>query len=130
MDILRDLRFDEKGLIPAIVQDEGNGQVLMMAYMNQESLRQTLSTGFTHFFSRSRNRFWKKGEESGHVQRVKEVLYDCDGDTLLVRVEQEVAACHTGHRSCFFRRFHPSLGQIEEVEPPLFDPRDVYGRGK
>ena len=126
---MRDLQFDERGLIPAIVQDAQNGQVLMMAYMNQDSLERTLWTGFTHFFSRSRNRFWKKGEESGHVQRVKEVLYDCDGDTLLVKVEQEVAACHTGHRSCFFRRFHPSSGKSRRWSPHYSTPVMSMERG-
>ena len=129
MKILKEVKFDERGLIPAIIQEVGGGQVLMMAYMNRDSLEQTLITGFTHFFSRSRNRIWKKGEESGHVQRVKEILYDCDGDTILIKVEQEVAACHTGHRSCFFRRYDPSSDQIGEVEPSLFDPREVYGKG-
>jgi len=129
VEILNEVKFDERGLIPAIIQDVEGGQVLMMAYMNRDSLEQTLLTGFTHFFSRSRNKIWKKGEESGHLQRVKEILYDCDGDTILVKVEQEVAACHTGHRSCFFRRYHPSRDQVEEVEPPLFDPDQVYSKG-
>jgi len=129
MEIWRELKFDERGLIPAIIQDIEGGEVLMMAYMNRESLERTLLTGFTHFFSRSRNRIWKKGEESGHRQRVKEILYDCDQDTLLVKVEQEVAACHTGHRSCFFRRYDPSRDRTEEVEPPLFDPDQVYRKG-
>jgi len=129
VEIFREVKFDERGLIPAIIQEAEGGQVLMMAYMNQDSLEQTLRSGFTHFFSRSRNRIWKKGEESGHVQRVKEILYDCDGDTILVKVEQEVAACHTGHKSCFFRRYDPSSDRIAEVEPPLFDRGEVYGKG-
>lgn len=129
MEILEEVKFDERGLIPAIIQDGDAGQVLMMAYMNRDSLEQTLETGFTHFFSRSRNKIWKKGEESGHVQRVKEILCDCDQDTILVKVEQEVAACHTGHRSCFFRRYDPSRDRMEEVEPQLFDPDEVYKKG-
>jgi phosphoribosyl-ATP pyrophosphohydrolase/phosphoribosyl-AMP cyclohydrolase len=124
--ILGKLKFDEQGLIPAIIQDAEGGQVLMMAYMNKDSLEQTLKTGFTHFFSRSHRRIWKKGEESGHVQRVKEILYDCDQDTILIKVEQEVAACHTGHRSCFFRRYDRCAQAVEEVEPAVFDPHEVY----
>jgi phosphoribosyl-AMP cyclohydrolase len=99
------LKYDEKGLIPAIVQDVENGDVLMMAYMNEPSLKMTLETGYTHFWSRSRQKFWKKGETSGHVQEVKEVLYDCDEDTLLIKVKQHgPGACHTGSRTCFFRK--------------------------
>ncbi len=98
-----DLRFDANGLIPAVVQDIRNGQVLMHADMNAEALDRTLQTGLAHYYSRSRQRLWRKGEESGHVQRVREILYDCDADTLLLKVDQEVAACHTGNRSCFFR---------------------------
>lgn len=128
MEILKEVKFDERGLIPAIIQEAEGGQVLMVAYMNRDALEQTAHTGLTHFFSRSRNKIWKKGEESGHVQWVKEILYDCDGDALLVKVSQEVAACHTGHRSCFFRRYLPSSDRIEEVEPAVFNPREVYGK--
>lgn len=103
MAVPETLRFDANGLIPAITQDVGNGQVLMHAFMNAEALARTLETGLAHYYSRSRQRLWRKGEESGHVQRVREILYDCDADTLLLKVEQEVAACHTGNRSCFFR---------------------------
>lgn len=102
-DTVQNLKYGPDGLIPAIVQDDGTGEVLMMAYMNQESLRMTLERGFTHFWSRSRKKFWMKGESSGHVQEVKGILYDCDRDTLLIRVVQKgPGACHTGHRSCFF----------------------------
>ena len=99
------LRFDANGLIAAIAQDVRNGQVLMHAYMNAEALARTLETGLAHYYSRSRERLWRKGEESGHIQRVRAIFYDCDEDSLLLRVEQEVAACHTGNRSCFFREF-------------------------
>ena len=95
--------YDEKGLVPAVVQEE-NGQVLMLAYMNEESLKKTLATGYTWFYSRSRQKLWKKGEESGNVQKVKEISYDCDGDTLLVRVHQTGVACHTGSYTCFSGR--------------------------
>ena len=99
------LKYDDKGLIPAIVQDVANGEVLMLAYMNQRSLEMTLETGYTQFWSRSRQEYWKKGGTSGHVQEVKEILYDCDADTLLVKVIQHGSgACHTGNRTCFYRR--------------------------
>lgn len=97
------VKFDEKGLVPAIVQEE-NGQVLMLAYMNEESLQKTIETGYTWFFSRSRQKLWQKGETSGHVQRVREIFYDCDGDTLLVKVNQTGVACHTGSYTCFTGR--------------------------
>jgi phosphoribosyl-ATP pyrophosphohydrolase/phosphoribosyl-AMP cyclohydrolase len=100
---LDDIRYDERGLVPAIVQEESDGTVLMLAYMNRESLARTLETGRTWFYSRSRGELWPKGETSGHVQKVRRVLFDCDADTLLVQVEQVGAACHTGERSCFYR---------------------------
>ena len=94
--------FVKSTLVPAVVQEDATGEVLMLAYMNEESLRKTMETGYTWFFSRSRNRLWHKGETSGHVQRVRSITADCDNDTLLVRVEQTGAACHTGSRTCFF----------------------------
>ncbi len=105
MQIPDNLKYDEKGLIPAVIQDSKTNEVLMVAYMNAASLQKTVSTGLTWFWSRSRKKFWQKGETSGHVQRVKEIRYDCDQDTLLIRVEQTGPACHTGSRSCFFRSF-------------------------
>jgi phosphoribosyl-AMP cyclohydrolase len=102
--MLKELKYDEKGLIPAIIQDINTGEVLMMAYMNENSLRMTLETGYTHFWSRSRQKYWKKGETSGNVQEVKEILVDCDNDTLLIKVIQHGSgACHTGNRTCFYR---------------------------
>jgi phosphoribosyl-AMP cyclohydrolase len=98
------IKFDEKGLVPAIVQDIKDGAVLMVAYMNAESLGLTLSTGFATFYSRSRKKLWKKGEESGNVLTVKEVYYDCDGDCILVKAEPAGPSCHTGNRTCFYRR--------------------------
>ncbi|MDX8401152.1 MAG: phosphoribosyl-AMP cyclohydrolase [Mariprofundaceae bacterium] len=98
------LRFDDRGLIPAIAQDAETGQVLMMAWMNRESFEKTLETGLAHYFSRSRGRLWKKGETSGHIQRVVEILLDCDADTLLLHVVQTGPACHTLRPSCFYRR--------------------------
>jgi phosphoribosyl-AMP cyclohydrolase len=101
---LDELRFDDRGLIPAIVQDADSSDVLMMAWMNRESLQRTLDERRTVFWSRSRRELWRKGDTTGHVQHVEEVRADCDGDVLLVRVHQVGAACHTGERSCFFRR--------------------------
>ncbi len=102
---IEDLKFDDKGLIPAIVQDATNGDVLMLAYMNKKSLARTLESGETWFWSRSRQLLWHKGETSGHKQMVNDIRYDCDQDALLIKVEQIGPACHTGERSCFFRVF-------------------------
>lgn len=99
------LKFNESGLIPAIVQDANSNDVLMMAYMDKASLEKTINTGFTHFWSRSRKKYWMKGETSGHVQAVQEIWYDCDEDTLLIKVIQHGSgACHTGNRTCFYRK--------------------------
>ncbi len=119
--MIENIKFDAQGLVPAIIQDNGSGRVLMMAYMNAESLEKTISTKHTWFYSRSRQQLWMKGESSGHVQEVEEILYDCDADCLLIKVRQTGAACHTGHYSCFYRN---AAG--EEVEQQLFDPRQVY----
>jgi len=105
-----ELKFDAAGLIPAIVQDARDRTVLMLAYMNRESLERTLATGETWFWSRSRRELWHKGGTSGHTQRVKEIYYDCDADALLVLVEQHGPACHTGERTCFYRRLEPPEG--------------------
>lgn len=113
--LIDEIKFDEKGLVPAVVQDAADDTVLMVAYMNREALAKTLETGKTWFFSRSRNCLWNKGETSGHYQTVKEILLDCDMDTLLVKVEQTGAACHTGNRSCFYRR--AALDGVEEYTP-------------
>ena len=102
-DFLDSLKYDSNGLVPAVVQDDESGEVLMVGYMNREAVRRTLATGRTCFWSRSRQEFWVKGETSGHIQEVKSVRVDCDKDCLLVKVEQTGAACHTGYRSCFFR---------------------------
>ena len=124
--LVANIKWDADGLVPAIVQDENSKQVLMMAYMNQESLAKTLSTGKAHFFSRSRNKMWLKGETSGHVQIVKEILTDCDKDTLVVRVEQKGGACHLGYKSCFVNKLD-SNGDIAEItQEKLFDPDEVY----
>ncbi|GAB4486524.1 MAG: phosphoribosyl-AMP cyclohydrolase [Thermodesulfovibrionales bacterium] len=119
-----ELKYDSHGLIPAIVQDQASGEVLMMAYMNKDSLARTAATGFTHFWSRSRKKMWKKGESSGHVQEVKSILFDCDRDTLLVKVIQHgPGACHTGHRSCFYTDLDGN-----EIAGKTFSEDDVYGK--
>src|SRR5262250_2671330 len=102
MSLFDNLKFDGNGLIPAIIQEQKSGRVLMMAWMNRASLEKTIETGKTCFWSRSRQQFWMKGETSGHTQAVKDIALDCDGDTLLIQVEQIGAACHEGYRSCFF----------------------------
>jgi phosphoribosyl-ATP pyrophosphohydrolase/phosphoribosyl-AMP cyclohydrolase len=123
--MMNTIKFDERGLVPAIIQDFHSGQVLMMAYMNQESLAITMESGNTCFYSRSRQSLWTKGETSGHVQKVKEILYDCDEDCLLIKVEQTGAACHTGHYSCFYRN---AAG--EEVETAKFNMDEVYASSR
>src|SRR3954463_11344289 len=122
------LKYDANGLIPAIIQEATTGRVLMMAWMNRESLEKTIATGKTHFWSRSRQKFWMKGESSGHTQTVKDVAFDCDGDTLLIQVEQVGAACHEGYRSCFFRSAGTTGADVGVTEPRLDDPAEIYGK--
>jgi phosphoribosyl-AMP cyclohydrolase len=112
------------GLLPAIAQDAVTGEVLMMAWMNAESFAETLATGRAVYYSRSRGRLWRKGEESGHVQTVREILVDCDADSILLKVDQIGVACHTGFRSCFYRRL--TKQGVEEVGQRLIDPQQVY----
>jgi phosphoribosyl-AMP cyclohydrolase len=104
LDFLQNVKYDASGLVPAIAQDAGDGKVLMVAWMNREALNLTLETGHVTYWSRSRNSLWRKGETSGHEQRLVGAWLDCDGDTLLLSVEQTGPACHTGERSCFFRK--------------------------
>ena len=120
------LQFDKGGgLLPAIVQDHQTKEVLMLAYVNDLAWRKTLETGKAHYWSRSRDKLWLKGETSGHVQLIKKILVDCDEDTVVYQVEQQGgAACHTGHRSCFFRKV--SENKFETIDEPVFDPREVY----
>jgi len=123
-------RFDDRGLITAISQDAETGQVLMVAYMNAEALRLTLETGRAVFFSRSRNKLWKKGEQSGHVQKVEQVLVDCDQDCLLLKVRVDQGQCHVGYQSCFYRAVRPgTTDQLEVVAEKVYDPRQAYGKG-
>lgn len=122
------LRFDKGGgLLPAVVQDHKTGEVLMVAYINEESLAKTMATGQAHYWSRSRNELWLKGGTSGHVQQVKEVLVDCDEDCVIYKVEQVgAAACHTGFRSCFHRKIEGD--SLKTLGAPVFDPKEVYGK--
>jgi phosphoribosyl-AMP cyclohydrolase len=120
-----DLNFDKLGgLIPVVVQDYSSGQVLMMAFMNREAWEETLRTGRATYWSRSRNELWVKGETSGNLQEVKEIYVDCDEDTVLLKVIQTGGACHTGHRSCFYRRLEGN--ELKEVGERVFDPDEVY----
>jgi phosphoribosyl-AMP cyclohydrolase len=128
MHFLEQLKFNGDGLIPAIIQEQSSGRVVMMAWMNRASLEKTIETGLTHFWSRSRQKFWMKGESSGHVQRVKDIAFDCDGDTLLIQVEQVGAACHEGYHSCFFRSVRSAGAAFETTEPRLESPEQIYGR--
>ena len=121
--------FDKHSLLPVIAQDFESGDVLMLAYMNREDYDETLNTGRVCYYSRSRQKLWRKGEESGNIQEVKEVFFDCDADTLLVKVNQiGGAACHEGYRSCFFRQITPSTGEVNTVGERVFDPAKVYGK--
>jgi phosphoribosyl-AMP cyclohydrolase len=118
--------FDAAGLVPAIAQQHDTGEILMVAWMNRDALAETLATGRVCYWSRSRGALWRKGETSGQVQQLVELRIDCDGDTLLLRVEQTGVACHTGRRSCFFRALGPD-GELEEILPVTADPKTLYG---
>ena len=120
------LKWNEDGLIPAIVQDAENGDVLMMAWMDEPALRATIATGQAHFYSRSRRSHWHKGATSGHVQHVEAIWVDCDGDVVLIKARQVGGACHEGYRSCFFRRLDDA-GHLEVAARPVFDAAAVYG---
>ncbi len=125
MKFIENIKFDQNGLVPAIIQDAEDGSVLMMAYMNKDSLLATIKTKKTNFWSRSRQKYWVKGESSGHIQEVKEVFYDCDGDTLLIKVKQHGGACHVGYRSCFYSKVEDN-GDVSIVGEKVFDPDKVY----
>jgi phosphoribosyl-AMP cyclohydrolase len=127
MTFLEKLKFNQDGLIPAIIQEESTGRVLMMAWMNREAVQKTVELGKTVFWSRSRQKYWIKGETSGHVQVVKDLAFDCDGDTLLIQVEQTGAACHEGYKSCFFRSIQDRGNSMAIREPQLVKPETVYG---
>ena len=125
MSWLDEIRFDDNGLIPAITQDAGNGKILMMAWMNRESLRLTAEKKEAVYWSRSRGKLWHKGEESGHIQKVLDIRFDCDEDVILLKVEQQGGiACHTGRESCFYRQLQGD--QWVEVEQVIKDPKEIY----
>ena len=126
MEILNQLKTDQNGLIPAIIQDDENKEVLMVGYMNREAVRKTLESGRVCFWSRSRQEYWIKGETSGHTQTVRTVAFDCDADALLIKVEQKGGACHAGYRSCFFREVSPDGNSTRIVGEKVFDPDAVY----
>ena len=119
-EILDQVKFDDKGLVTAIVQDIENNEVLMVAYMNRDALKATLEGPYTNFWSRSRQKYWVKGESSGHTQEVKEIYVDCDIDAILIKVVQNVAACHAGYRSCFYRKIED--GKFQIVREQAFNP--------
>ena len=120
-------KFNTEGLIPAIAQDAHTNQILMVAYMNQQALKETIATGNAIYFSRSRQKLWRKGEQSGHTQKVKEILTDCDQDTIILKVTVNAGQCHTGYQSCFYRRLQPNTNnQLEFIAQPTYDPNQVY----
>ncbi|MHC4158423.1 MAG: phosphoribosyl-AMP cyclohydrolase [Planctomycetota bacterium] len=120
-------KFNDKGLIPAIAQDIKTGQILMVAYMNKEALEQTIQTGYATYFSRSRQQLWKKGEESGHLQKVEQILVDCDQDFLVLKVSVDAGQCHVGYQSCFYRALKKSAArELEFIAEKAYDPKKVY----
>ncbi len=123
-DALQSLPFNQDGLLPAIAQQYDSGEVLMMAWMNRESLAETLERGRVCYWSRSRQKLWRKGESSGQVQILKELLLDCDGDTILLQVDQTGPACHSGRRSCFYNAIRGD--RLEVISEPLIDPKELY----
>ena len=122
-------KFDDNGLITAIAQDSQTGQVLMVAYMNQQALENTIQTGYSTYFSRSRQKLWKKGEESGHVQKVEQILVDCDQDCLILKVTVDAGQCHVGYRSCFYRALKNNTDKkLEFIGEITYDPKKIYGK--
>jgi len=124
MNLIDQIKYDERGLVLAIVQDCVDNEVLMVAYMNKEAFARTLESGQTWFWSRSRKNYWHKGEHSGHVQLVKEILIDCDNDAILIKVDQKKAACHAGYRSCFYRKLEGQ--EFKVFQEKVFDEKEVY----
>lgn len=124
--IINILKFNRQGLIPAIIQDYKTNEILMVAYMNKQSLKKTLKEKKTYFFSRSRKKLWLKGETSGHIQKIKGVLFDCDADCIIFKVEQIGGACHNGYRSCFYRKINLKNKKIITVGKKVFDEKKIY----
>ena len=120
-------KFDDNGFIPAIAQDAKTGQILMTAFMNRAALDKTIQTGCATYFSRSRNKLWKKGEQSGHFQKVQQILVDCDQDCLILKVTVDAGQCHTGYQSCFYRTLkQDSAKQLEFIAEKVYDPKEIY----
>jgi len=127
-ELAAEISFDERGLVPAVAQQFDTGEVLMMAWMSREAVAETLATGRVCYFSRSRNRLWRKGESSGQIQRLVELRIDCDGDTLLLKVDQEGVCCHTGRRACLYRAWRD--GKLVEIQRVLVSPETLYGKAE
>ena len=125
-EVIGNLPYNSDGLIPAIAQQHDSGEVLMMAWMNRESLEESLKTGRVCYWSRSRQKLWRKGESSGQTQQLKDMRFDCDGDTILLLVDQIGPACHTGRRSCFYNAVRGD--KLEVISDPLIDPKELYGK--
>jgi phosphoribosyl-AMP cyclohydrolase len=125
-EVVTELPYNADGLIPAIAQQHDSGEVLMMAWMNREALQETLTTGRVCYWSRSRQKLWRKGESSGQVQQLRELRLDCDGDTILLLVDQTGPACHTGRASCFYNAVRGD--RLEVISDPLIDPKELYGK--
>jgi phosphoribosyl-AMP cyclohydrolase len=119
-------QFDENGLIPAIAQDAETGEILMVAYMNREALDTTIQSGYATYFSRARQKLWKKGEESGHLQKVEQILVDCDQDCLIVKVTVDGGQCHVGYQSCFYRALKKADNKLEFTADKVYDPKETY----
>ena len=126
MQLLTNVEFDDKGLIPAVIVDVTDNRVLTLCFMNQDALEKTIETGQVHVFRRSKNRLMLKGETSGHTQSVEEVLFDCEGKSLVIKVKQKVAACHAGYMSCYYRKYNDKTDNIEIMEEKVFDPEKTY----
>jgi len=126
MQLLTNVKFDDKGLIPAVIVDVTDNRVLTLCFMNQDALEKTIETGKVHVFRRSKNRLMLKGETSGHTQSVEEVFLDCEGKSLVIKVKQKVAACHAGYMSCYYRKYNNKSDNIEIIEEKVFDPEKTY----
>ena len=126
MQLLTNVKFDDKGLIPAVIVDVTDNRVLTLCFMNQDALEKTIETGKVHVFRRSKNRLMLKGETSGHTQLVEKVFFDCEGKSLVIKVKQNVAACHAGYMSCYYRKYNDKTDNIEIIEEKVFDPEKTY----
>lgn len=126
MKLLDSIKFNDQGLVPAIIQNDEDGRVLTLCYMNSDAIEKTLETGKVHVFRRSKGRLMLKGESSGHIQEVRDVFIDCEGNSILFRIKQHVAGCHAGYMSCYYRRYDPKSDKLEICEEKVFDPDSVY----